>query len=116
MNYGLKMPNGFTSVSEEEMKSIIAGAPAIVKVKSQTSGREYDLTPDAIEAAYRYRERQYRLEDAARHYEDGFGFPATVNELEAMVDRFFVDADCNVPENDTWERVIEELAREGIIN
>lgn len=93
----------------------------------------YSMTPKEIEAAYRYQERQYRLQDAAlqverfvygvdrselnpeeieaaeknfiKNYHRSPVFDA--QELADLVDEFEECADCNIPENDMWQAIIE---------
>ena len=97
----------------------------------------YSMTPKEIEAAYRYQERQYRLQDAALQVERFvYGVDRselnpeeievaekefiksyhrspvfTEQELADLVDEFEECADCNIPENDMWHAIIERWCR-----
>lgn len=87
-----------------------------MEIKRTFDGVEYtiELTPDEIEKAYRLQEKNYRLEDAECHLEP-YVESGDISEnsitdvvLEELVDWFFDRFDCNIPENDIWDRVIEE--------
>lgn len=85
-------------------------------IKRNFDGVDYDieLTPDELERAYRTQEENYRREDAELHLapyiESGDILEESVSDvvLDELVDRFFDFYDCNIPENDIWDRVIEE--------
>lgn len=108
------------------------------KITFQHNGKEYRLTADEIEAAYRYQERRYRLEDAKRqlnlfafglsdldgvseedeaHYKADFQTAwgvsyeeaSTPEMCEAYADKFEDSFDCNRNENDLWEAAIAEV-------
>jgi hypothetical protein len=94
----------------------------------------YEMTAEEIEAAYRYQQRQYRLEDAERQFllfvygcdpgelnhgeleyqefdfEERYGVSVSdgLAMLDAFVDRYEDLMDCNVAENDTWRNAIQE--------
>lgn len=82
------------------------------------NGKSWEMTPEQIEAAYRYKERQYRIDDAynqlelnADWIEDEYGYP--YNEIiefsEELAERFQDDFDCNESENDAWVARITEM-------
>lgn len=79
----------------------------------------FELTPEEIEKAYRVQERIYRLEDARIHvdpYVESGDVPEKAVSDEALsdlVDLFFDRCDCNAPENDVWDLVIEEYFLQG---
>lgn len=85
-------------------------------IKRKFDGVDYDieLTPDELERAYRTQEENYRREDAELHLapyiESGDILEESVSDvvLDELVDWFFDFYDCNIPENDIWDRVIEE--------
>ncbi len=99
---------------------------------------EYAMTEGEIEAAYRYRERQYRLEDAKRQLntlifgcDDGSGFDDPEDKkikedfqqdygisydvaisppmLEEYLRRFENRFDCDYDENSQWEAAIRAV-------
>lgn len=98
------------------------------------NGKKYTMTRDEIEAAYRYQEHKYLLEDAERQLDIFiFGYevddPDNLTELEqddaeyflnrygltyedakkyteAFVDKFESSFDCNSDENSTWDNSI----------
>jgi len=108
------------------------------KIEFEYGGKTYSMTEEEIEAAYRYKERQYRKEDALRQLnqfifdeddpeDDGSSieekkrwfeciYLITYEEAREMLDDFvdtFEDfADCNVDENQTWHDAIEEVLEE----
>mgnify|MGYP000093715628 CR=1 FL=1 len=102
-------------------------------VKFTYYGREYEMEEKQIEAAYRFRERQYRMDDAKRHlimevneyaneiedlsvedmieFRRQFGIDITeaMEVLDVIVDEFESHYDCNVTENAVWKYVIEKV-------
>ncbi len=71
---------------------------------------EIELTAAELEQAFRERDREYLYDDACRHIED-LGYDNTIfddADIDTIIDRFENEQDCNVPENTTWEHVIEE--------
>lgn len=88
-----------------------------MKVKSTTTDVMYEMTEDQIEAAYRYQEHQYLIEDAknqlelnADWIEDRYGcsYDEIIGVAEKLAKRFEESYDCSIPENETWNAVIEE--------
>lgn len=108
-------------------------------IKFSYLGVEYEMTPDQIEAAFRFQFRQYRLMDAKRQFlefaygcdpealdrfgcdyqelcfEKEFGFSISVGMqmLDAFVERFEKLFDCNTAENATWRDAIEDVLGEA---
>lgn len=87
-------------------------------VVTSWNGKSWEMTPEQIEAAYRYKERQYRIDDAynqlelnADWIEDKYGY--SYNEIiefsEELAERFQDDFDCNKSENDAWIDCIIEM-------
>lgn len=99
-------------------------------------GKTYRMTPEEIEAAYRYQEMQYREADALRmltsyafgiedldavsdedraeyekEFETDYGitFEEAKESIPVIVSYFFQKADCNVGENTTWYEAIEAV-------
>lgn len=77
-------------------------------------------TPEQVEEDYRERERDYREQDAYRHlleYFDGDKEKVDMlydeTDLSLLVDRFEDEFDCNVPENEIWEQVVENYVKFG---
>lgn len=108
------------------------------KVEFEYNGKKYVMSKEEIEAAYWYKDRQYRMEDALRQLnqfifneDDPVDEGASVDEkkrwfecvylityeeacemLDDFVDTFEDFADCNVDENQTWHDAIEEVLEE----
>lgn len=87
-------------------------------VVTSWNGKSWEMTPEQIEAAYRYKERQYRIEDAENQLElnadwiqDEYGYsPDEIIEFsEGLVERFQDNFDCNKSENDAWVASITEM-------
>lgn len=97
------------------------------------NGAVYDMTEEQIEAAYRFREHQHRIEDAKRQIEYcgfgtdepseehreyfesrwGFDMEHALTLAEDVIDEFDRIFDCNVAENDLWDTaVMKVLERE----
>lgn len=101
-------------------------------------GKTYQMTPEEIEAAYRYREQQYRQSDAEfaiqqfafgaddPEFMDDEEFDSRTAEFEQtyrvkyedlmkkaaeIVGIFFCKQDCDVADNTTWELAIEDMIR-----
>lgn len=96
----------------------------------------YQMTKEQIEAAYRYQERQYKIEDAKRHLlnalnEDAEDFnDFTIEDVETFRKRYGVDLedaianldylvewyesnfDCNLTENDMWAEAVSNYLPE----
>lgn len=96
------------------------------------NGKRYEMTDEQIEAAYRFRERQFRYQDAKdqidkfiygidpealshgdvefqeMHFIEKYHMePAEAYaKIEKIVARYEKDADCNVDENSRWENAI----------
>ena len=69
------------------------------------------MTPEQIEAAYRYKEHQYRIEDAENQLdgnadwieeEYGYSHDEIMDFADELAERFEDKFDCNVSENDDW--------------
>ena len=78
------------------------------------------LPPAVVEAAYRKQELSYRTQDAHVHVIDMHETNACVPDPEAMQSsdfeeialRFLDDYDCNLSENQQWENVILQYAKD----
>lgn len=78
------------------------------------------LPPTIVEAAYRKQELSYRTQDAHVHVIDMHETNACVPDPEAMQSsdfeeiarRFLDDYDCNLSENQQWENVILQYAKD----
>lgn len=88
-----------------------------ILVVSNVTGASYVMTEDQIEAAYRYQEHQYLIEDAKNQLElnadwiedrYGYSYNEIIGVAEELGKRFEESCDCNIPENETWNAVIEE--------
>ena len=88
-----------------------------ILVVSSATGASYVMTEDQIEAAYRYQEHQYLIEDAKNQLElnadwiedrYGYSYDEISGVAEELGKRFEESCDCNIPENETWNAVIEE--------
>ena len=87
-------------------------------VVTNGNGKVWMMMPEQIEAAYRYKEHQYRIEDAENQLElnadwihDKYGY--SDNEImdfaDELAERFEDRFDCNVSENDAWVARITEM-------
>lgn len=110
-------------------------------VNFEYDGVKYSMTEQEIEAAYRYQEHQYRLEDAKRQLntlifgcDDGSDFDDPEDEeakryfaedygisyeeagsedmLEEYLRRFENRFDCDYDENSQWEAAIRAVLRD----
>ena len=87
------------------------------------NGKSWEMTPEQIEAAYRYKERQYRIDDAYNQLElnadwieekYGYSYNEIIEFSEELAERFEDKFDCNVSENDDWvARIIEMFDAAG---
>ena len=102
------------------------------------AGKAYQMTREEIEAAYRYREREYRQSDAEvaiEYFAFGSEDPESMTDAEykqavdsfeeqygvkyndlmkrapEIVDLFFRKQDCNIAENQTWEDTIADVVQ-----
>lgn len=87
-------------------------------VVTSWDGKSWEMTPEQIEAAYRYKERQYRIDDALYQLElnadwieekYGYSYNEIIEFSEELAERFQDDFDCNVSENDAWLARITEM-------
>lgn len=86
-------------------------------VVTSWNGKYWEMTPEQIEAAYRYKEHQYRIEDAENQLdgnadwieeEYGYSHDEIMDFADELAERFEDKFDCNVSENDDWvARIIE---------
>lgn len=92
-------------------------------VVTSWNGKSWEMTPEQIEAAYRYKERQYRIDDAYNQLElnadwieekYGYSYNEIIEFSEELAERFQDNFDCNVSENDDWvARIIEMFDAAG---
>lgn len=107
-------------------------------VTFEFEGKVYQMTREEIEAAYRYREREYRQSDAEvaiEYFAFGSEYPESMTDAEykqavdsfeeqygvkyndlmkrapEIVDLFFQKQDCNIAENQTWEDTIVDVVQ-----
>lgn len=87
-------------------------------VVTSWNGKSWEMTPEQIEAAYRYKERQYRVEDAKNQLElnadwieekYGYSYDEAIEYAEELAECFQDDFDCNESENDAWIDPIIEM-------
>lgn len=87
-------------------------------VVTSWNGKSWEMTPEQIEAAYRYREFQYRISDAKNQIElnadwieeeYGYSYDEAIEYAEELAECFNENFDCNVPENDAWSNCIAEV-------
>lgn len=107
-------------------------------VTFEFEGKVYQMTREEIEAAYRYREREYRQSDAEvalqyfvfgcdsesmsddeyeqeiARFEESYGVKYTdlLNSIPEIADLFFQKQDCNIAENQTWEDTIADVVQQ----
>lgn len=102
-------------------------------VTFESEGKVYQMTREEIEAAYRYREQEYRQSDAevaveyfafgsedtesmtdeeykqaVDSFEERYGvkYNELMEHVPEIVGLFFQKQDCNIAENQTWEDTI----------
>lgn len=107
-------------------------------VTFEFEGKVYQMTREEIEAAYRYREREYRQSDAEvaiEYFAFGSEDPESMTDAEykqavdsfeeqygvkyndlmkrapEIVGLFFQKQDCNIAENQTWEDTIVDVVQ-----
>lgn len=87
-------------------------------VVTSWNGKSWEMTAEQIEAAYRYRERQYRIDDAKNQLElnadwieeqYGYTYDEILEFAEELAERYHDNEDCNVSENDMWVSQIERM-------
>ena len=87
-------------------------------VVTSWTGKSWEMTFEQIEAAYRYRELQYRIDDAKNQLElnadwiqDEYGYSSDeiAGYAEELAERFQDNIDCNVSENNAWINCITEM-------
>lgn len=87
-------------------------------VVTSWNGKSWEMTPEQIETAYRYKEHQYRIEDAENQLElnadwihDKYGYSddEIMDFADELAERFEDRFDCNVSENDAWNDRITEM-------
>lgn len=87
-------------------------------VVTSWDGKSWEMTPEQIEAAYRYKEHQYRIDDAYNQLElnadwieekYGYSYNEIIEFSEELAERFQDDFDCNVSENNAWMNCITEM-------
>ena len=87
-------------------------------VVTSWNGKSWEMTPEQIEAAYRYKEHQYRIDDAYNQLElnadwieekYGYSYNEIIEFSEELAERFQDDFDCNESENDAWIKRITEM-------
>lgn len=84
-------------------------------VVTSWTGKSWEMTPEQIEAAYRYRELQYRIDNAKNQLEfnadwikEKYGH--SIDEVIGYVKEFLQDnIDCNVSEDDSWINYFMEM-------
>lgn len=98
-------------------------------------GKRYEMTEEQLEAAYRFRQKQYRMVDAKSHLEQFIygDEPSTMSDfdiqyqeddffdryhmtpqeafgkLQKIVSRYDQDCDCNLDENSRWRNAIQNV-------
>ncbi len=107
-------------------------------VTFEFGGKVYQMTREEIEAAYRYREKEYRQSDAEvaiEYFAFGSEDPESMTDAEykqavdsfeeqygvkyndlmkrapEIVGLFFQKQDCNIAENQTWEDTIADVVQ-----
>lgn len=87
-------------------------------VVTSWTGKSWEMTPEQIEAAYRYQENQFRIADAKNQLElnadwieeqYGYTYDEILEFAEELAERYHDNEDCNVSENDMWVSQIERM-------
>lgn len=92
-------------------------------VVTNGNGKVWLMTPEQIEAAYRYKEHQYRIEDAENQLElnadwiedkYGYSYDEIIEFSEELAERFQDNFNCNESENDAWiDRIMKMFNAAG---
>ncbi len=93
-----------------------------ITVKSW-SGKTWEMTPEQIEAAYRYQQRYYRVMDAQDHIETflnecsedkekfkekfGVDYDWIYDMANVIAEDFINHHDCDIAENDQFDGIIQ---------
>ena len=93
-------------------------------IVTSATGESWEMTPDQIEAAYRYQNRKYRIMDAEHMIEEhfelcnedkeefkeeyGYSYDDMMADADYLADKFLDYYDCDIPENTIWETVFNE--------
>lgn len=96
--------------------SAILGVERYEPEDSQHATEEIvNMLPDEVlEAAYRKRELQYRIQNAKKHAE-AIGYEISDEDAKMIAKRFLYIQDCNVAENDLFEEIVEVYVNKGKI-
>lgn len=87
-------------------------------VVTNGNGKVWLMTPEQIEAAYRYKEHQYRIEDAENQLElnadwikekYGYSYDEVIEHAEELAECFQDNFDCDMSENSLWSSFITEM-------
>lgn len=87
-------------------------------VVTSWNGKSWEMTPEQIEAAYRYKERQHRINDALYQLElnadwieeeYGYSYDEVIEHAEDLAECFQDNFDCNMSENSLWSSFITEM-------
>ena len=87
-------------------------------VVTSWNGKSWEMTPEQIEAAYRYKERQYRIDDAYNQLElnadwieekYGYSYNEVIEHAEELAECFHDNFDCDMSENSLWSSFITEM-------
>lgn len=90
--------------------SAILGVERYEPEDSQHATEEIvNMLPDEVlEAAYRKRELQYRIQDAKNHAEE-LGYEISNDDAKSIAETFLYNYDCDLPENIQFEDIIEKF-------
>lgn len=108
-------------------------------IEFEYNNKTYKLTEEEINAAYWYKDRQYREQDAIRQieifvygdspskelsdaekercekeFEDlhGISYQQIIDAHSSVADRYYDTEDCNMDENTTWQNAVEDVVLE----
>ena len=84
-------------------------------VVTSWTGKSWEMTPEQIEAAYRYKELQYRIDNAKNQLEfnadwikEKYGH--SYDEVIGYIEEFLQDnIECNVSEDSSWINYFMEM-------
>lgn len=111
---------------EGQLPRLIKALEQIAERKDATSftynGKQFQLSAEEIEAAYRYQRKNYLRADADCHITELFDHgmisldhkELCMEYIDAISEQFDNKYDCDIDENSQWETLILEFIREHL--
>lgn len=91
--------NGASDEKEQAMDNLTDEQKAMIE----------RLSEEALDYAWRLQDHKFRAKDAERHLEVLYPeITASPEEIDELIEMFYDNQDCNIPENETWSTTIED--------